>query len=128
MFGTCAAAALQPTVHESVILAPATHVVPNDALDFLVLDEMAGTVQDEVQLASQVVLLEDLLVWHVEFHLELHQQRAEELRVAPEEDLPAQRAFLQHLAVLALGHLDRERPAGRCDGQKLARSMVGESS
>ena len=101
----------------------ATHVVPNDALDFLVLDEVAGAVEDEAELAGEVVLLEDLLVGHKEHHLELHQQRVEELHVAPEEDLPAQRALLQHLAVLALGYLDRERPAGRGACQELSGTM-----
>jgi hypothetical protein len=61
----------------------ATHIVPNDPVDLVVLHQVARAVQHEAQLSAQVALAHHLLARHVVDHPEPHQQRTEELRVAP---------------------------------------------
>jgi hypothetical protein len=78
------------------------YIIAYNALDFVVLDEMAGTVQHQAQLATDFVLLENLLTGHEIDHLEFHQEGVEKLGVAAVKDLTAGCALLDDSSVLAV--------------------------
>ena len=71
---------------------------------------MASSMQDQAKLPAEVVLLENLLVGHVENHLEIHEQCIEELRLAAKEDLTPHRTLVKHASILRIGNLDGQRP------------------
>jgi hypothetical protein len=85
--------------------------MPDNSLDFFILDEMTSTVEHKAQLASQIVLFQDLFVWHVEHDLELHEQSIQKLLVTAEENLPLDRTLLEHLAIFAFGDFDSKGSA-----------------
>ena len=77
------------------------HIMANNALYFIVLNKVASAIEYKAKVASEIIFLQNFLIRHVEHHLELHEQRAQKLLVATEEDLSPVCALVQHLAVLA---------------------------
>jgi hypothetical protein len=58
--------------------------------------------EDKAEFATDFVLLEHLLARHEVDHLELHQERVEELGVAAMEYLPTGRTLLDDASILAI--------------------------
>jgi hypothetical protein len=76
------------------IVVAFTYVIAHNSLHFILVHNVASTLLHKAQLATEIIFFEYLLVWHVEYQIQLHYQGIKELWAASIKDFSSACAFV----------------------------------